>query len=62
MSDYSGKSMKYEKKDMYKTPWRNLSEDEKKDIIEKSKIRKEEEDRKKNRKIADIMMGKQKDY
>lgn len=59
MSDYSGKSMKFEKKDMYKTPWSRMSEDEKKEIIEKSKIRKEEEDRKKNILAADVIIGKQ---
>ena len=52
-------SMKFEKNEMYKTPWNRLSEEEKQEIIEKSKIRKEEEDRKKNRKIADIILGRQ---
>lgn len=54
------KSMKYEKSEMYREQWKNLSQKEKDVIIEKARIRKEEEDRKKNQKIADIMMGKQK--
>lgn len=60
MSDYSGKSMKFEKKDMYRTPWSRMTEDEKEEIIEKVKKRKEEAQRKKNILAADVMRGKQK--
>lgn len=57
--EHKKKSMKYEKSEMYRTKWEQLSQEEKDEIVEKARIRKEEEDRKKNRKIADIMMGKQ---
>lgn len=52
--------MKFEKKDMYRTPWSRMTEDEKEEIIEKVKKRKEEAQRKKNILAADVMRGKQK--
>jgi ribosomal protein S4 len=53
------KSMKYEPRELYRTPWNQLSEEEQETIKEKAQLRREEEDRKKNRKIADIMLGRQ---
>jgi hypothetical protein len=43
----------------FKVPWSRLSQEEKDEIIEKAKIRKEEEDRKKNQRLADIILGRQ---
>jgi hypothetical protein len=53
------KSMKYEKHEMYKTKWEQLTKEEQDEIKEKARFRREEDDRKKNRKIADIMLGYQ---
>jgi predicted Fe-S protein YdhL (DUF1289 family) len=51
--------MKFEKSELYREQWKNLSQEEKDEIVERSKKRKEEEQRKLNRKTADIMMGRQ---
>lgn len=53
---------KFEKKfdEVRRTPWRLLSDEEKQEIMDKSAKKKEEAQRKENKKIADIIMGKQK--
>lgn len=43
----------------FRKPWSRLSDDEKKEIIEKSILKKEEIHRKENKKKADIIQGKQ---
>lgn len=57
--NYEGKK-KFEKKpEQHRTPWRLLTDEEKEEIMEKSAKKKEEAQRKENKKIADIIMGKQ---
>jgi len=53
---------KFEKKfdEVRRTPWRLLTDEEKKEIMEKSAKKKEEVQHKENKKIADIIMGRQK--
>lgn len=55
---FENKDSKYPKYN--RVPWDRLSKEEQDEIKEKAKIRREEEDRKTNKKIADIIMGKQK--
>jgi predicted Fe-S protein YdhL (DUF1289 family) len=59
MKEHKKKNMKFEKSELYREQWKNLSQEEKDEIVERSKKRKEEEQRKLNRKTADIMMGRQ---
>jgi predicted Fe-S protein YdhL (DUF1289 family) len=53
------KKKDFEQKSTFRVPWDRLSQAEKDEIMEKAKLRREEEQRKLNRKTADIMMGKQ---
>lgn len=56
-------NLEYKKNDglsSYRTPWRLMTEEEKKEIIDNSVKRKEEKQKLENIKNADIITGKQK--
>jgi predicted Fe-S protein YdhL (DUF1289 family) len=60
MPEQHKKTGNYENKQQtFRVPWSRLSQKEKDAIMEKSKLKKEEEQRKLNKKAADIMMGRQ---
>lgn len=44
----------------YRTPWRLMTDEEKKEIVENAKKKKEEKQRLDNLKAADIIAGRQK--
>lgn len=59
MANYSKNKNEYRKTEFYRTPWNQLSQEEKDEIVEKAKLRREEEQRRINKKIAAIMLGVQ---
>lgn len=59
MTEYK-KYSKDNKLQSYKTPWRLMTDEEKKEIVEKATKKKEEKLRLDNIKAADIIAGKQK--
>lgn len=59
MSEYK-KYSKDNKLQSYKTPWRLLTDEEKEEIMENAKKKKDELQRLENLKAADIITGKQK--
>lgn len=60
MNEYKKYSKKSNELQSYKTPWRLLSDEEKEEIVEKAKVKKEELLRLENIKKADVISGRQK--
>lgn len=60
MSECKKYSKKSNQLQSYKIPWRLLSDEEKEEIMENAKKKKDELQRLENLKLADIIAGKQK--